>query len=69
VDHATPIQAEVGQEFLDKLASQGKKNKAPAPESGSSHAPSAKRAWQEVVDGSTVSKKHYRRREMPVASG
>ncbi|KAK1649567.1 hypothetical protein QYE76_067372 [Lolium multiflorum] len=69
VDHATPLQAEVGQEFLDKLASQGKKNKAPTPEAGSSHAPPAKRARQEVVGGKTVSKKHYRRREMPVASG
>nr|XP_051207449.1 formin-like protein 16 [Lolium perenne] len=69
VDHVTPLQAEVGQEFLDKLASQGKKNKAPVTEAGSSHAPPAKRARQEVVGGKTVSKKHYRRREMPVASG
>ncbi|KAK1617042.1 hypothetical protein QYE76_022559 [Lolium multiflorum] len=69
LDHATPLQAEVGQEFLDKLASQGKKNKAPATEAGSSHAPPAKRARQEVVGGKTVSRKEYRRREMPVASG
>nr|XP_051196652.1 uncharacterized protein LOC127309985 [Lolium perenne] len=69
VEHAVPIQAEVGQEFLEKLASQGRKNKAPAPDAGSSQAPPAKRARQEVVGGKTVSKKHYRRREMPVASG
>ncbi|KAK1684334.1 hypothetical protein QYE76_045182 [Lolium multiflorum] len=29
-EHATPLQAEVGQEFLDKLTSGSKKNKAPA---------------------------------------
>ncbi|KAK1670147.1 hypothetical protein QYE76_058306 [Lolium multiflorum] len=69
VEHAAPLQAEVGREFLEKLTSGGKKNKAPAPEAGSSHAPPAKRARQEVVGGKTVSKKHYRKREMPVASG
>nr|XP_051190671.1 uncharacterized protein LOC127303998 [Lolium perenne] len=68
MDHATPLQAEVGREFLEKLASQGK-NKAPAPEAGPSDAPPAKRSRQEVVGGKRVSKKQYRRREMPVASG
>ncbi|KAK1687203.1 hypothetical protein QYE76_048051 [Lolium multiflorum] len=61
VEHAAPLQAEVGQEFLDKLASRGQKNKAPAPEVGSSHAPPAKRPKKGAV-------KHYRKREMPVAS-
>nr|XP_051211373.1 flocculation protein FLO11-like [Lolium perenne] len=69
LDHATPLQAEVGQEFLDKLASQGRKKKAPASEAGPSEAPPAKRPRQEVVGGKVVSKKNYRRREMPVASG
>ncbi|KAK1616477.1 hypothetical protein QYE76_021994 [Lolium multiflorum] len=62
VEHAAPLQAEVGQEFLDKLASRGQKNKAPAPEAGSSHAPPAKRPKKATV-------KHYRKHEMPVASG
>nr|XP_051190158.1 uncharacterized protein LOC127303469 [Lolium perenne] len=62
VEHAAPLQAEVGQDFLDKLASRGQKHKAPAPEAGSSHAPPAKRPKKPSV-------KHYRKREMPVASG
>ncbi|KAK1609240.1 hypothetical protein QYE76_032913 [Lolium multiflorum] len=69
LDHATPLQAEVGHEFLEKLTSQGKKKKAPASEAGPSEAPPAKRPRQEVVGGKTVSKKNYRRREMPVSSG
>ncbi|KAM0857521.1 hypothetical protein ACQ4PT_048426 [Festuca glaucescens] len=34
VERATPLQAEVGEEFLEKLASRGQKRKAPAPEAG-----------------------------------
>ncbi|KAK1628949.1 hypothetical protein QYE76_003264 [Lolium multiflorum] len=67
-DEVTVLEAEVGHEFLEKLTSQGKKNKAPAPEAGSSHAPPAKRARQEI-GGKVVTKKHYRKRELPVASG
>ncbi|KAK1632448.1 hypothetical protein QYE76_006763 [Lolium multiflorum] len=62
VERAVSLQAEVGQEFLDNLTSRGQKNKAPAPEAGSSHAPPAKRPKKGTV-------KHYRKREMPVASG
>nr|XP_051190415.1 uncharacterized protein LOC127303749 [Lolium perenne] len=48
VERATPLQAEVGAEFLEKLASQGRKNKAPTPEAGSSEAPPAKRSQMEI---------------------
>ncbi|KAK1649748.1 hypothetical protein QYE76_067553 [Lolium multiflorum] len=68
-EHVVPLQAEVGQEFLEKLSSQDKKKKAPAPEAGSSEAPPAKRQRQEVVAGRVVSKKNFRRRGMPTASG
>nr|XP_051221449.1 uncharacterized protein LOC127339669 [Lolium perenne] len=68
VERATPLQAEVGDEFLEKLASRGQKNKAPAPEAGSSGAPTAKRSRMEV-GGKKVVAKHYRKREMPIASG
>ncbi|KAK1669302.1 hypothetical protein QYE76_057461 [Lolium multiflorum] len=51
VDHVVPLQAEVGREFLEKLTSGGKKNKAPAPEAGPSDAPPAKRPRQEIVGG------------------
>nr|XP_051201854.1 uncharacterized protein LOC127315401 [Lolium perenne] len=69
VECDVPLQAEVGHEFLEKLASRGQKNKAPAPEAGSSDAPPAKRSRKEVVGGKKVTAKHYRSREMPVASG
>nr|XP_051202203.1 vegetative cell wall protein gp1-like [Lolium perenne] len=65
LDHATPLQAEVGREFLEKLTSQGKKKKAPTSEAGPSEAPPAKRPRQEVVGGKTVSKKQYKKRQMP----
>ncbi|KAK1627151.1 hypothetical protein QYE76_001466 [Lolium multiflorum] len=68
VERATPLQAEVGAEFLEKLTSQGHKNKAPTPEAGSSEAPSGKRSRQEVIGGRKVSTKRRRSREMPVAS-
>jgi hypothetical protein len=68
VERAVPLQAEVGQEFLEKLTSQGKKNKAPAPDSGSSQAPPAKRSRQEI-GGKLVTTKHYQKKRMSVASG
>ncbi|KAK1605880.1 hypothetical protein QYE76_029553 [Lolium multiflorum] len=42
-EHVAPLQAEAGQEFVDKLMAQGKKNKAPASDAGSSQAPASKR--------------------------
>nr|XP_051205457.1 uncharacterized protein LOC127319526 [Lolium perenne] len=68
-EHAAPQQAKVGREFLEKLTSQGKKNKDPAPEAGSSQGPPAKRSRTEVVGGKEVSKKRYKGKQMPVASG
>jgi hypothetical protein len=62
LERVTPLQAEVGQEFLDKLTSRGQKHKAPEPEAGSSHAPPAKRPKKPSL-------RHYRKREMPVADG
>ncbi|KAM0931645.1 hypothetical protein ACQ4PT_000199 [Festuca glaucescens] len=69
VERATPLQAEVGEEFLEKLASRGQKRKAPAPEAGSSDAAPATRSRKEIVGGKTVTAKRYQKREMPVASG
>jgi hypothetical protein len=64
-----PLQAEVGQEFLDKLASGSKKNKAPAPDAGSSQAPPAKRPRTEILGGKEVGKRRYKKKTMPVSSG
>jgi hypothetical protein len=64
-----PLQAEVGQEFLDKLASESKKNKAPAPDAGSSQAPPAKRPRTEILGGKEVGKRRYNEKTMPVSSG
>ncbi|KAK1601415.1 hypothetical protein QYE76_037272 [Lolium multiflorum] len=69
VERAVPLQAEVGRVFLEKLSSRGQKKKAPAPEAGSSEAPPAKRSRKEVFGGREATAKHYRKREMPVASG
>ncbi|KAK1610957.1 hypothetical protein QYE76_034630 [Lolium multiflorum] len=69
VEHATPLEAVVGQEFLDKLATRGQKKKAPAPEAGTSEAPPPKRSRVETVAGKVVTSKLYRKREMPVSSG
>jgi hypothetical protein len=66
VEHATPLAAEVGQEFLDNLASRGWKNKAPAPEAGPSGAPPAKRLKKKSGDN-PYGRKH--RHEMLVAAG
>nr|XP_051209601.1 uncharacterized protein LOC127326863 [Lolium perenne] len=68
-EHVAPLQAEVGREYMEKLASQGKKHKAPSTEAGSSQGPPAKRSRTEVVRGKAVSKKHHQGKQMPVASG
>ncbi|KAK1647654.1 hypothetical protein QYE76_065459 [Lolium multiflorum] len=62
LERVVPLQAEVGQEFLDKLTTRGQKHKAPEPEAGSSQAPPAKRPKKPSV-------RQYRKREMPVANG
>ncbi|KAK1607820.1 hypothetical protein QYE76_031493 [Lolium multiflorum] len=49
-EHVAPLQAEAGQEFVDKLMAQGKKNKAPA-DAGSSQAPASKRFRTEPFAG------------------
>ncbi|XP_071683843.1 uncharacterized protein [Lolium perenne] len=69
VEHVSPLEAEVGPEFLEKLASRGQKKKAPASEAGTSDAPPAKRSRKEIVGGKEVTAKRYRKREMPVTSG
>ncbi|KAK1665328.1 hypothetical protein QYE76_053487 [Lolium multiflorum] len=80
VEHAAPLQAEVGQEFLDNLASRGRKNKTPAPKAGSSAAPSwgrknkapAAEAGSSEASPAKRSKDGSRklyRNKMPVASG
>nr|XP_051202066.1 actin cytoskeleton-regulatory complex protein PAN1-like [Lolium perenne] len=48
---------------------EGKKNKAPAPEAGSSQGPPAKRSRTDVVGGKAVGKRRYQGKQMPVASG
>nr|XP_051197131.1 uncharacterized protein LOC127310500 [Lolium perenne] len=66
VERAVPLQAEVGKEFLDNLASRGRKNKAPTPEAGSSEAPPAKRSKKDG-GGKPFSRKRYRS-QMLIAS-
>nr|XP_051190164.1 uncharacterized protein LOC127303475 [Lolium perenne] len=61
-EHAVPLQAEVGHEFLEKLTSQDKKRKDPEPGAGPSVAPPAKRPKKPA-------KRHYVRREMPTSDG
>jgi hypothetical protein len=67
VERAAPLQAEVGQEFLDNLTSRGRKNKASAPEASPSEAPPAKRS-KKGGGGKPYSTKRYRS-QMPIASG
>jgi hypothetical protein len=67
VEHAAPLQSEVGQEFLDNLTSRGHKNKAPAAEAGTSEDPPAKRSKKGDA-GKKGTVKRYRS-QMPVASG
>jgi hypothetical protein len=67
VEHAIPVSAVVGQEFLDNLACRGRKNKAPASEAGPSEDPPAKRS-KKGDGGKPYTTKRYRR-QMSVASG
>nr|XP_051197064.1 uncharacterized protein LOC127310425 [Lolium perenne] len=67
VEHTAPLQAEVGQEYLDNLTSRGRKNKAPASEAGPSEDPRAKRS-KKGDGGKKGTAKHYRKRIL-VASG
>ncbi|KAK1613719.1 hypothetical protein QYE76_019236 [Lolium multiflorum] len=66
-EHVAPLDAEAGDEFVEKLAPQGKKNKAPAPDAGTSQSPPPKRFRTEVPRGR--SKRRYKGKQMPVASG
>ena len=66
VEHAVPVSAEVSQEFLDSLASRGRKNKTPASEAGPSEDPPTKRSKKDD-SGKPYSRK--RRYKMPVATG
>ncbi|KAK1677619.1 hypothetical protein QYE76_038467 [Lolium multiflorum] len=68
-EHVAPLRAEAGDEFMEKLAPQLKKNKAPAPDAGSSHSPPAKRFRTEVLGGKETGKRRYKGKQMPVASG
>ncbi|KAK1613319.1 hypothetical protein QYE76_036992 [Lolium multiflorum] len=60
-EHAVPLQAEVGHEFLEKLTSQDKKRKD-RPDADPSAAPPTKRPKKPT-------KRHYVRREMPTSDG
>nr|XP_051197081.1 uncharacterized protein LOC127310442 [Lolium perenne] len=53
-EHEPPLQAEVGDEFLDKLMAEGQKSDPPAAGAGPSHAPSGKRPRTEVIGGKQV---------------
>ncbi|KAK1613363.1 hypothetical protein QYE76_037036 [Lolium multiflorum] len=68
-EHVTPLQAEVGQEFLDKLTAGSKKNKAPATDAGSSQAPPAKRFRTEPFAGKVAGVRRYKGKQMPTSSG
>ncbi|KAK1692635.1 hypothetical protein QYE76_009332 [Lolium multiflorum] len=68
-EHVAPLQAEVGDEFLNKLMPQSKKNKAPSADAGPSQAPPAKRPRTEVLGGKQVGTKRYKHKKMPVSSG
>ncbi|KAK1692188.1 hypothetical protein QYE76_008885 [Lolium multiflorum] len=61
-EHVAPLRAEAGPEFLDKLAPQGQKNKAPAPDAGSSQAPPAKRFRTEAFAGKVAGRGATRER-------
>jgi hypothetical protein len=69
LEHAAPLEAEAGSEFLEKLASSGQKNKALAADAGPSQARAAKRARKEIVGGKEVTAKRRVRRHMQVSSG
>jgi hypothetical protein len=71
-----PLAAEVGQEFLDNLASKGRKNKAPADGAGTSGASRVRKApASDAASNKAPPAKHIKKagvkrcREIPVASG
>ncbi|KAK1669381.1 hypothetical protein QYE76_057540 [Lolium multiflorum] len=68
-EHVPPLQAEVGDEFLDNLMAEGQKSDPPAADAGTSHAPSGKRPRTEVIGGKQVGSKRYKQRRMPMCSG
>ncbi|KAK1684586.1 hypothetical protein QYE76_045434 [Lolium multiflorum] len=68
-EHATPLQAEVGREFLDNLVVGGKKNKTPASDAEPSQAPPAKRFRTEPFAGKQVGTRRYKGKLMPTSSG
>ncbi|KAK1604915.1 hypothetical protein QYE76_028588 [Lolium multiflorum] len=68
-EHVAPLQAEAGQEFVDKLMAQGQKNKTPASDAGSSQAPPAKRFRTEPVAGKVVAMRRRKGKQMPTATG
>ncbi|KAK1619651.1 hypothetical protein QYE76_025168 [Lolium multiflorum] len=68
-EHVPPLQAEVGDEFLDHLMAEGRKSDPPAAGAGPSHAPSGKRPRTEVMGGKQVGTKRYKQRRMPMSSG
>ncbi|KAK1605603.1 hypothetical protein QYE76_029276 [Lolium multiflorum] len=68
-EHVAPLRAEAGDEFVEKLTPQGKKNKAPAPDAGSSQTPPAKRFRTGVLAGKEAGKRRYKGKQMPVTSG
>jgi hypothetical protein len=63
------LQAEAGREFLEKLVPQGQKNKAPAPDAGSSQDPPSKRFRTEAFAGKVAGKRRYKGKTMPTSSG
>ena len=77
----TPLAAEVGQEFLDALASKGRKDKGPVEGAGTSvtsrvrQAPASEAGSGEALPAKRYKKAGYgpggrkRRHEMPVATG
>ncbi|KAK1602437.1 hypothetical protein QYE76_017939 [Lolium multiflorum] len=66
-EHVAPLQAEAGQEFVDKLMAQG--NKTPASDAGSSQPPPAKRFRTEPVAGKVVAMRRHKGKQMPTATG
>ncbi|KAK1693858.1 hypothetical protein QYE76_010555 [Lolium multiflorum] len=68
-EHAPPLRAEAGTEFVDKLMAQGQKNKRPPSDDGSSQAPPSKRFRTEELGEKKVGVRRYARKQMPTAAG
>ncbi|KAK1645974.1 hypothetical protein QYE76_063779 [Lolium multiflorum] len=68
-EHAPPLRAEAGHEFVDKLMAQGQKNKLPASDAGASQAPPSKRFRTEPLGEKQVGVRRYGRKQMPTAFG